>query len=224
MTVAEAKQRTYTLASGESDEPDTDTEALILLYLNIFKDRWAKEPNVDWNSLRSIATLTDTVTATDTFALEDGDGALGKISKQEGDYVSILHTNGTSYTNYTIVPASKLYTTAEASPVAVMGGNLVFATPFTATSPQFGGTIRVPQFEIPADYTSDDDVITVDDPDFICFMAAAEIAANDVTKSDQAPRLLAYAADSMQAMKENNEAQSDEIYNDYNPLTWAENE
>jgi hypothetical protein len=214
MTVAEAIQRTNVLYSGEATEPDEDIEAAILLYLNIFQERWCREPGIDWNSLRVLTDIGN-VTATNRFPLE----GVVKLSRQEGDYVIITHTDDTQ-SIYTIVTPTVLHTTSRDNVCTVFGRDLVFPTAFTSSSLQYGGTVTVPAYTNLEPLVNDgsDTEILVDDPDWLCYMAAAELAAQDVTKADQAPRMLAYATDAMNAMKENNESQVDEMYQDYNPM------
>jgi hypothetical protein len=206
MTVAEGQQRTYTLYSGEASEPDADTAAVILSYFNIFKDDWFDE-DVDWDSTREMLDI-GTVTATDTFDLDD---TVTNISKQEGDYVMVTDSEDRK-TYYTLVKASKLFTANVVNPVAVVGRTLVFKTPFTASSPQLGSTISLPHYVRPDDVTNDTDELPVDNPMYLCYMAASELSAQDVTKTDQAPRQLAMAAKTMEKMKQNNGAQADEVY------------
>jgi hypothetical protein len=211
MTVGDAKQRIYTLATGESEAPDTDVATTILTYINIMQDRWAREPGVEWNSLRELVDV-GTVTATNSFSLD----GIVKVSRQEGDYVTI--TKGNQVFEYSIVSPQRLKTTSSTDACAVFGSNLVFARAFTANDGEFGGTIAVPAYAPLTALSDDKEDILVDDPDWVCFMVAAELMAHDVTKSDQAQRMLAYATDAMVAMKENNEAQVDELYNDWNPM------
>ena len=177
MTVTEAIAATYLLATGKATAPSSGTAKYtkILALLNIFSQNWATEP-VMWASLRSTFTVTSpaTVTATDTFAIP---ATVGKISEQEGDYVRINHANGTDQSTYTIVPIERLYddgptiNTAGGPYCAVSGSNLIFPVAFTSTSPQFGGTVKIPGYSIPATLTTGSDVIQVDDPYWLCYMA-----------------------------------------------------
>jgi hypothetical protein len=216
MTVAEGQQRTYTLYSGEAAAPDTDTAAVILAYFNIFKDDWFDE-DVDWDSTREMIDI-GTVTATDTFDLDD---SVTNISKQEGDYVIITDSEDRkSY--YTLVKANKLFTANVVNPVAVVGRTLVFKTPFTASSPQLGATISVPHYVRPDDVANANDELQVDNPMYQVYMAANELSAQDVTKTDQAPRQLAMATKVMEKMKQNNGAQVEEVYRGTN-IFYGEN-
>lgn len=52
-----------------------------------------------------------------------------------------------------------------------------------------GGTLKVPGFYIPADYTSATDTVVIDDPYWLVYAVASELAFNDITYSDKAPDL-----------------------------------
>lgn len=205
MTLAEAIKKTYLMTDRKSTAPSTAKSDTITALLNFYKDVWADEPGVQWESLREVLDI-GTVTATDSFELDD----VGKISKRDGDHVTITHTDGRkSY--YSIVPSTKLRDGHDESVCAVQGGSLVFEKAFTATSPQFGGTISIPQYTTPPDMTKATDVIPVDNPYYIIYRAAAEYVSNDVTKSYRAPDFIAQATEAMDGMKEANYAQIEEI-------------
>lgn len=225
MLVDTAINKVNLLANGKGSDLTVDSTKYtkILRLLNFYKDVWAQEPGVQWNSLRSLASLSATVSATASYALPTAviDGT-AKFSTQEGDYVRILHTDGVKESDYTIVQDSKLYNDGQSinNPggdfCARRGSNLVFPVAFTASSAQFGGTIKVPIYTTPADMvssTSDPtDTVECDDPYWVIFMAAAEYVRNDVTKQNQYANLIAQAINAMYAMKENNDSQSEEVY------------
>jgi hypothetical protein len=223
MTVTEAIAATYLLATGKATAPSSGTAKYtkILALLNIFTQNWATEP-VMWASLRSTFTVTSpaTVTATDTFAIP---ATVGKISEQEGDYVRINHANGTDQSTYTIVPIERLYddgptiNNAGGPYCAVSGSNLIFPVAFTSTSPQFGGTVKIPGYAIPATLTDGADVIQVDDPYWLCYMAAAEYIRNDITRVQQYGNLIAQANNSMNNMINANNSQKETAYASWSP-------
>ncbi len=225
MLVDTAINKVNLLANGKGSDlvVDSTKYTKILRLLNLYKDVWAQEPGIQWNSLRALTSLSATVSATATYALPTSviDGT-AKLSTQEGDYVRILHTDGVKESDYTLVQDSKLYNDGQSinNPggdfCARRGSNLIFPVAFTASSAQFGGTIKVPLYVTPADMvtsTSDPtDTVECDDPMWVVFMAAAEYIRNDVTKQNQYANLVAQAINSMNAMKENNESQSEEVY------------
>lgn len=52
-----------------------------------------------------------------------------------------------------------------------------------------GGTLKVPGYYIPADFTTATDTVTIDDPYWLVYAVASELAFNDITYSDKAPDL-----------------------------------
>lgn len=228
MTVADAITQSYLLATGKPTAPASGTNKYnrLLGLLNIFTRSWAGETGVDWQSLRITSNVTGTVTATNTFALPT---TIAKVSKTLEDPIRILHADGQTESQYTIVPAQKLYKNgtrvngASGQTVAIIGDNLVFDTAFTATSPQFGGTIQVPGYKFPATLSAAGDLIEVDDPDWLCFMTAAEYVRNDTTRVQQYGNLVALANNAMEGMKEANNAQFEQVTAEWTPLgaTWS---
>jgi hypothetical protein len=189
---------------------------------------WADEPGVDWNSLYDPLFSIGTVTATDTFALDD---SIRKISDTKDDYVVVNHTDGTGQTQYQVVAADDLknyywgqnkesYTGYYC---AQIGRNLVFNHKFVTTDPQYGGTILVPVYTYPEPLVGDSDDVPVDIPNWLVVVAAAEYVRNDITKQNQFPGLIAEANEIMQRMKDDNDAQVQEVHGDWSPLgmTWS---
>jgi hypothetical protein len=58
---------------------------------------------------------------------------------------------------------------------------ITFYDTIASTDQSVGGTLIVPGYYIPADYTSASDVITVDDPYWLVYAVASELAFNDLT-------------------------------------------
>lgn len=233
MTVDQAVQRTYLLATGKATMPTVDSTKYtkILALLNLYKDVWAKESGVQWASQRQFYTLPSTVSATGTYSIS---AISGSPSSQEGDFVRILHTDGIKESDYTLVPASRLYNDGPSrnnpgttdrnanGRCTISGTSLIFDVPFTATSAQFGGSILIPVYVVPTDMRSSSvavDNVPVDDPNWACFMAAAAYVATDLTRQYLGPGLIAQARDSMDYMMDQNETQLEEIYTGgWNPM------
>lgn len=70
---------------------------------------------------------------------------------------------------------------------------LTFYTTFAATDSAVGGTLKLPGYYVPADLTTATDTIPVDDPYWLVYAVASELAFNDITYSDKAPDLNAKA-------------------------------
>lgn len=228
-------QQAYMFAQGKPVMPVAGSTKYLLLQalINFYIQQWATEQGVDWQSLyqwfKTTTTptsgITSTVTATDTFFLPIA--LISKTSKQEGDFVRVLWTNGVNETDYTIYPINKLYDNTYKVPgnggynkrrCAIVGSTLVFDTPFLSTSPEFGGTISVPGYGNPPVVANPTDPIVVDDPTWPIFMAAAEMDRNDVTKIQQYGNLIAMANDVMDQMKYNNLSQVEEVEANWRPL------
>lgn len=191
----------------------------ILGLMNFYMREFANE--LPWKSLRSTFTLAGTVTATDTFPLL---ATIDMLSQQEGDFVRIYHTGGTVESDYTIVPIERLYNDGHTlnnggvelangnGTCAESAGSLVFSTPFLTTSPQFGGTIKVPGQSIPPTLVLATDPIVVDDPMWLSTRCAAEYVRTDITRSQLYPTLIQEANDLMDKMKSSNDSQHETTY------------
>lgn len=210
MTRSEFIQKAYLRATNKPTAPSSGTKKYNQLvgYGEYFTDIWQSEPSTDWESTFDYRN-SGTITATDTFALT---ATIRKVSQQEGNYIRILHTDGETETEYELVPASRLYEYRFSNAVAVVGSNLMFSSPFTADSAQFGGTIVVPSYGYVVFPSDDADDITIDDPNWLVVMAAAEFVRNDITRQQQYPNLIAEANQLMRRMKENNGDYVDEVY------------
>lgn len=233
LTVDQAVTRVYLRATGKVTPLifGTTKYTKILALLNFYSQAWALEGGIDWTSLRQPFPI-GTVTATDTFSL---DTDIGTMSQQEGDFVRINHTDGISETDYTIMPASKLYRDGPIrlssaigrknawGTCAVSGSNLIFSNVFKTTDAQFGGTIIVTGFIIPPNLVGMNDQIIVDDPAWLVVKCAAEYVRNDVTRVQLYPSLNDEAARLMDNMKDQNNSQAEEVYTGgFRPLgnTW----
>lgn len=220
-TVAQCVADAYQLATGKSGGLVAATTKYnrILGLLNFYTQEWAN--SWQWRSIRNTFNVVATVSATDTFLIP---ATMGHPSRQEGDFVRINHVGGVNESQYTILDIEKLYddgpivnaagnaTFNSVGTCAIVGNNLVFSVPFTATSAQFGGTIKIPGYSIPATLTGDTDTVTVDDPSWLAARAAAEYIRNDVTRVQLYNSLLNQANDKWETMKKNNRSQQDQVY------------
>lgn len=202
-------QRTHFKATGKPTAPSSGTKKYnqIVLAGEIFTEQWQDEPGTDWASLYDFRN-SGTITATDTFALTS---TIRKVSQQEGDHVRILHTDNNE-TEYELVPVDRLREGRYDNVVAVSGRNLMFPRAFTSSDPQFGGTIVVPSYGYAVFPDTDAEDITVDDPNWLVAICAAEFVRNDITRKAEYPNLVGEAAVLMEKMKENNGDRVDEIY------------
>lgn len=220
MTVSQFVRNVLILSEGKRESFATgSTKWLrILDQGNFFLQQFARERSVDWNWYYDPAKSFGTVTATATFAIPS---TVAKISQREGDVLRITHTDAT-YTDYTFIAHDRLREYPNGNYVARIGSNIKFNAAFTASSPQFGGTITVPVYEFPDTFSADADVIDIPDPNWLVFVVAGERVKNDVTRKDLRADLVAQANEAMMAMKEDNEAQLDEVYRPWNPTSHSE--
>lgn len=221
MTITEAITGVYLKAVGKATPPTSGSSKYtqIVALLNFYQRRWAREPEVDWNSLYDPAVSIGTVTATAAYDLDTS--SIRTLSKRRGDAVRIVWSDGVGYTDYTIVDADKLkdyyYGPSKENGAgfycAQIGKQLVFNHKFTSADSQFGGNIQVPCYGFPDEITStspDDADVQVDDPDWLVTRVAAEYVRNDITRRQRYPELLTEANEMMTRMIADNESQVNE--------------
>ena len=227
MTVTEYISDTFLKATGKTNTLTSGTKYDRIVALgNFYQRRWAREPEVDWNSLYDPAFSIGSVTATDSFDLDTS--SVRKLSDREGDFVRIMHSDE-GYSDYSIVEADKLkdYFSGQNKEnsmgkyCARVGSQLVFNRRFTSDDQEFGGDIQVPCYTFPDPITSDNpdsDEIQVDDPDWLVTRAAAEYVRNDLTRRQRYPELIAESNEIMQRMKsDNSDTQIDLIDRPWTP-------
>lgn len=201
MTLTDAIAKTYLLAEGKGTAPAATSNkyAKIVGMLNIAQELWQDEPDTEWDSLYSTVTLASTVSATDTYALG---ATVREISHRDNDYVKIVTSSNTTY--IPLVRADELNANgANGEQVcAKIGSNLVFSIAFTASSPEFGGTIKVPAYTYVPTLSSGNDVLDVDKPLWACYMAAAEYCRTSTSLSYRTDELVQRANQIMQDMKQ----------------------
>lgn len=200
--------KAYQAFKGKATAPanTTDKYALMLSILDSTQDDWRSEPDTEWNSLYQTV-ATGTITATDTFDLDD---ETDFISKRAGDYITLTDTSGHSDT-VKLVTADQLYTFRDQLAVARIGRTLKFSKAFTANSPYIGRTLNVPSYIFTDDITKGSDIVQCDDPMYLAYMLAAELARNDTVKAGQYNNLIDKAGERMNKMKQNNGGQEDTV-------------
>lgn len=176
---------------------------------------FGRERGIDWAHYYNPVLSFGTVTATATFAVP---ATVQKISQNEDDVLRITHTDS-KYTDYTFVPHDQLRKYDTGNFVARIGNNIKFNAAFTATSPQFGGTITCPVYVYPATFSADAAVIDHPDANWLVLAVAADRVKNDVTRKDLRADLSNQANELLMALKEDNEAQVNEVTKPWNPTT-----
>lgn len=206
MTTAEFVASVYLKSTGEvSTLTSSDSDYTKIVQIgNMQIDAFANEQDSDWETLYDPGVTNGTITATDTFDL---DNSINKISNQADDFVQVTHTDGTTITNYQTVPARRLKTYTEGRYCARVGKTLKFNKVFTALDPEFGGTLTVPAYLYPSHLVKATDVVPVDNPQWLVVITAAQWVQTDVTLSQNYPALVNEANSLMVAMKQANNAQ-----------------
>lgn len=203
MTASEFVSAVILRATGEKYTGtfgDDDSNKVIAL-ANPKIDSWAKED--DWNSLYDPGVNCGTITATDTFDLDD---TIREVSTEPDDYVQIIKTDG-NVVNYQTVRAHDLKRYNYGNYCARVGRTLRFNKAFTSDSPELGGTLKVPAYLYADHLVNANDDVPVDDPNWLIAATSADWVQTDVTMMQLRPDFLAEANDLMVGMKKNNAAQ-----------------
>lgn len=163
---------------SDDDTPAAGTadRTLWVLTTNRKIREWATDPNTRWRS-RFSATYSPGIIASGTQSYN-----LATTFFAPSDKVIITKTDGNDV-EYEIVSPQDRDQVSKA--VYISGTNpqvLTFYDEITSDSDIVGGTIYVPSYSIPADIEDDDAaVIPVDDPYWLVYAVAAELAFNDIT-------------------------------------------
>lgn len=161
-------------------------------------------------TVRTIATITDNTNLTVTVAFSNT--ASGKTftrcpiiatGVQEyslhrnfyvpSDTVTVTTTDGQDVDFSFTKPQSRI-----SGEVYISGRNpkmLTFYNDIEAGNQIIGGTLKVPGYFVPDDLVNATDLVSVDDPEWLVYATASELARNDPAKDDQFPTLLGMAND-----------------------------
>lgn len=207
MTTSDLIAKAYLTATGDVSalvSSDEDYKKLLSIANNNIHD-WATEPGVDWASLYDPAVQIGTISATDTYDLDD---SIRVISQKEGDYVRIIDaTDSTKHYDYSTVEPNRLKQYTTGNYCARIGSTLRFNKVFTSDDKEYGGTIYVPAYTTPDDLVNPTDDVPVDDPNWLVYMTAAEYVRSDIVLQAQYPNIVAKANGAMEGMKEANGVQ-----------------
>lgn len=81
---------------------------------------------------------------------------------------------------------------------------ITFADEIVATSQLVGGVLSVPAFYMPSELVNATDLISVDNPEWLLYIVASELARNDPAKESQFPTLVGIANDQYSKMVASN--------------------
>ena len=171
-----------------SSVPASGTEKYtrILTIANRKQREWAQDSNVDWLSryeIRSAGTLSS---GTQTY---DIDSDVMRLS-----YFVIL-TNLSAVKSYVSILKPQQITrfTTGAYVAGFNPQQLTFITTITSAYTGFG--LSYPCFTMPTDLSVATSVVAVDDPQWLVYAVAAELARNDYAKEEQYTNLIGQAND-----------------------------
>lgn len=172
---------------------------LAIAIANRKQREWATDPRNKWNSLfeiRAISPVLD-VTTTPTYTYN-----LATDLYLPSDYAKIVKTDG-SIVEYPIVKAQQR--NVETQSLYIHGSNpkkITFAQ--TVDTGLEGATLYVPGYYIPDDISLSTDVVAVDDPNWLVYITASELARNDAAKEDQFASLVGMANEIYRKMSDAN--------------------
>lgn len=162
----------------------SDKANMVLDLANQKKDEWAMDSNQKWTSLFEVRDIGTIATATLTYNL-DADFLY------PSDFIQVEKTNGDVVDISITKPQHRLDNTES---VYISGsGPKVLTFAGTIDSGLDGGTLRAPGYYLPADMTIVSSVVAVDDPNWLVYIVASELARNDPAKQDEFPNLIGMA-------------------------------
>ena len=148
---------------------------------------WARDSKNTWQSLFEIREIGTVAVGSQTYDLED-DFLI------PADRVYITPTGQVNTLPYTIVKPQERKRFYNA--VYITGRDpkqLTFVDTFNVDTQPVGGTISLAAYFIPDELTDASDEIPVDDPMWLVYAVASELAFNDLSYSDKSPDLVGKA-------------------------------
>lgn len=212
MTREDAIVDAYHYATGKSVDIasiSTDKRASLTALAIKFNRQWQTEPGMEWDSLYDVVSA-GAVTATNIFALAEDINFITTEDKHELNNVRVLHLDGVSYTDYTLVKSGQLYRYRNLNAVAFIReagvAKVKFSKAFTSADAQFGGTIQVPAITKLPDLDTDGSDVLIDDYEWLPWRMAAQYAYSYKSLRDMYDDLLDAANDRMKGMMGRNTA------------------
>lgn len=175
------------------------------------------ETETFWDSLYDPRRLVGSVSNTNIYDL---DGDIREVSDTAGDFLEIQHAGGGT-THYSTVTPDDLKNYS-GNYVAKAGAKLIFNKTFKETDPQFGGEIYAPVFKYAPRLMSPESIVSVDNPNWLVKIVAAELSRVDILKQNQYANLVNEANALMDNMKASNLAQTSEVHRPWSPggVSW----
>lgn len=169
---------------------------------NYYQQAWLNEPGQHWNSRYDRARQIGTISNNDEYELDDD---ITEISTAKGDDIYVL-TAEDEKIPFQLVNYDDLKNYPSGNYCAKLGQTLVFNARFAEDDPCYGGRLYAPVYTTIEDLESADDDVSVDDPEWLVTMVAAEYIRNDIVKQNQYGNLIAEANNLMTSMIRNNRA------------------
>lgn len=172
---------------SDDDAPAVGTTdyTLWLGTINRKQNEWATDADNDWSSLFELRTMGTIATGTQSYDLDDDFMAPSD---------SIIVTTPTGDVEYRITKPGERGRYMRS--VYISGHDpkvLTFYDTIVSTNPIVGGALKVPGFFLPSDLVNPTDTVLVDDPYWLVYAVASELAFNDLTYESKAADLVAKA-------------------------------
>ena len=179
---------------GVSKVPAWGTEKanLAIAIANRKTKEWARDPYHRWASLfevRDVGTID-----TNTFSYDMENDLIAN-----SDYVFLEKTDG-SRAEYPVVMPNKRNTSGQSFYLSGRNPKKLTWSTTTIDSGLEAATISLAGYYMPPELTLADDMVSVDDPNWLVYVTASELARNDTAKDDQFGNLVGQANDLYQKM------------------------
>lgn len=199
MTAQELLDSVYTTYRGKAQSRTpvwgTDKANIVLSIANRKQREWATDPRNKWNSLFENRTAGTVSVSTLTYDLDED-------FNLPSDFARIIRTDD-SITDYPIV---KVQQRNQFEQCFYISGREPKTISFAQAidSGLASGTLYVPGYFIPEAMTAATDGISVDDPNWLVYVTASELARNDPAKDDQFASLIGMANELYRKMSDAN--------------------
>lgn len=198
MTFQDILDQSYLIFRGktQSRTPAFGSEKadVVLSIANRKVREWAGDSKQTWASLFKIEDISPVIDlSTFTYTLPTG-------FMNPSDHFLVLRTTG----DLSEVPVTKPQQRLDNTSKVYISGNPKTVT-FTRIEPGFdGGTLKAPGYYFPTPMTTASSVAYIDDPDWLTYAVAAELARNDSARQDQFGNLIGIANELYRGMVEAN--------------------
>lgn len=189
MTLTQLVSDSYLAYRGKlSSVPAAGSEKYnrIVAIANRKQREWAQDSNVDWLSRYETRNLGTLVAGTQSYDLDSD------IMRPSDFVILISPTKQTIYVP-SIRPQQRTRYTRGAFITGFNPEQLTFIQ--TIDSSYAGMTINLPCFTLPPDMFTPTSLVAVEDPQWLIYAVAAELARNDYAKEEQYPNLIGQAND-----------------------------